>query len=143
MVTGWLLTNDDSHRIRAELMETREFDYPHSMPGQMACKAAELQGGQRAHWDYFDRVQSAHLTECRNIADSDVLVSCAWDVGLDFERFERDHKSPQTKGEVLLDIRRARNQGVTASPTIVMNGRWTMSGARGYDELRSFLEKII
>ena len=32
--------NDPEHRINAELMETRDFDYPYSMPGLLACKAA-------------------------------------------------------------------------------------------------------
>ena len=41
--------NDDEHRIRADLMEKRDFDYPYSMPGLMACKSAELLGGQKAH----------------------------------------------------------------------------------------------
>ena len=75
--------NDDQHRIRAGLMATRPFDYPWSMPGLKACKAAEVQGGHAAHGDMFDRVQRAHLTECRNIADFDVLRECAKDVGLD------------------------------------------------------------
>ncbi|MDR7416414.1 MAG: DsbA family protein [Armatimonadota bacterium] len=73
------------HRINADLMATRPFDYPYSMPGLKACKAAEFQGGHAAHWDMFDRVQRAHLTECLNIADFEVLRQCAADVGLDEE----------------------------------------------------------
>jgi len=38
--------NDDEHRIHAELMAKKDFDYPYSTPGLLACKAAELQGGK-------------------------------------------------------------------------------------------------
>jgi len=57
--------NDDAHRICTDEMACKPFDYPHSMPGLKACKAAELQGGQPAHWDMFDRIQKAHLTESK------------------------------------------------------------------------------
>jgi putative protein-disulfide isomerase len=30
-------------------MEKRNFDYPYSIPGILACKAAEIIGGQKAH----------------------------------------------------------------------------------------------
>ena len=39
--------NDDEHRINTDPMAQRPFDYPYSMPGLLACKAAEMQGGQR------------------------------------------------------------------------------------------------
>lgn len=35
----------------------------------------------------FDRVQRAHLTECLNIADLEVLRQCAADIGLDVARW--------------------------------------------------------
>jgi len=65
--------NDDEHRINTDPMAQRPFDYPYSMPGLLACKAAEMQGGPAAHWDIFDRAQRAHLTEYINIADFEVL----------------------------------------------------------------------
>jgi len=89
--------NDDEHRINADVMETRTFDYPFSMPGLMACKAAEMQGGPDKHWDYFDRIQKAHLTECRNIVDPEVLIECARDIGLDVDRFREDYQSERAK----------------------------------------------
>ena len=41
--------NDDEHRIDAELMASRPFPYPWSLPGLQACKAAEIQAGQEGH----------------------------------------------------------------------------------------------
>lgn len=133
--------NDDEHRIRADLMEKRDFPYPYSMPGLMACKSAEMIGGQKAHWDYFDRVQRAHLTEARNIADDSVLVECAGDAGLDVELFEKDFKSERARKAVLSDMERAYELGVDASPTIVVDGEHLMSGAQRYEVLRSFVRE--
>jgi len=135
--------NDDEHRIRADLMEKRDFPYPYSMPGLMACKSAEMLGGQRAHWDYFDRVQRAHLTEARNIADDRVLIECAEDVGLDLTEFKRDFKSERARDAVLGDMKRAYELGVDASPTIVIDGKHVMSGAQRYEKLRSFVVRFL
>jgi len=79
ILTHWEAANmnDDEHRINADLMKQRDFDYPYSTPGLLACKAAELQGGQEMHWAYFDKAQEAHLTLCRNVADFDALVDIA------------------------------------------------------------------
>lgn len=57
----------DGERIAVDLMRSRPFPYPHSLPGLRACKAAELLGGPDAHWDMFDRIQQAHAVEARNI----------------------------------------------------------------------------
>ena len=133
--------NDDEHRINAELMEQREFDYPYSTPALLACKAAELQGGQAMHWDYFDKVQEAHLTLCRNIADFDVLTDIARELGLDVEKFSADLRSEQAKYLLRLDIDRALELGVEATPTLVANDG-TLTGAVPYDSLKRWYLKV-
>ncbi len=128
--------NDDEHRICTEEMACKNFDYPYSMPGLIACKAAEFQGGQQAHWDMFDRIQKAHLTEILDISDSEVLLNCAKDVGLNIERFLSDLNSEETKSEVKKDIDRATELGVYAVPSLVFNGESIFSGAYNYENLR-------
>lgn len=81
--------------INPELMWSRPFPYPYSMPPLMAVKAAEFQAGMEGHAKYFDRAQRAHLVECRNVADRDVLLDLAADVGLDMERFTSDLESKE------------------------------------------------
>jgi predicted DsbA family dithiol-disulfide isomerase len=134
--------NDDQHRIQADLMATRTFDYPWSMPGLRACKAAELQGGAQAHWDLFDRIQRAHLTECLNIADDEVLRKCAADVGLDVDRWERDYRSPAVAELVERDLARARLYGITGVPSLVADGRYVLVGAQPYDRLVRWVEEV-
>ena len=133
--------NDDEHRINAELMEQRDFDYPYSTPALLACKAAELQGGQAMHWDYFDKVQEAHLTLCRNIADFDVLTDIARELSLDVEKFRADLRGEQVKYLLRLDIDRALELGVEATPTLVANDG-TLTGAVPYDSLKRWYLKV-
>jgi len=133
--------NDDEHRINAELMEQRDFDYPYSTPALLACKAAELQGGQAMHWDYFDKVQEAHLTLCRNIADFDVLTDIARELSLDVEKFSADLRGEQVRYLLRLDIDRALELGVEATPTLVANDGM-LTGAVPYDSLKRWYLKV-
>lgn len=130
--------NDDEHRICADEMACKTFDYPYSMPGLLACKAAEIQGGHNAHWDMFDRIQKAHLTETLNIADEVVLINCARDIGLDIKRFQDDFHSDYTLQKVNEDILRVKELGVYAVPTIVINEERVLSGAYKYDYLKNY-----
>ncbi|MBE3597616.1 MAG: DsbA family protein [Limnochordaceae bacterium] len=135
--------NDDEHRINADLMASRPFDYPYSMPGLVACKAAELQGGQEAHGAMFDRVQRAHLTECLDITDFEVLRQCAQDVGLDVARWEQDFHAPGTRDEVARDLGRARLYGITGVPTLVVDHTYGLTGAQSYERLEAWLEGVL
>jgi predicted DsbA family dithiol-disulfide isomerase len=134
--------NDDEHRINADLMEQREFDYPYSIPGLLSCKAAELQGGQEAHWKMFDRIQRAHLVECLNIGDFNVLKKCAEDVGLDVEQWEKDFNSEEVFQNLAYDIELARHYGINGVPTLVANKRWGIVGAHKYETLEKWLNKV-
>ena len=129
--------NDDEHRICTKQMACENFDYPYSMPGLIACKAAEFQEGQKAHWDMFDRIQYAHLTEVLNIADEEVLTKCAKDIGLNINKYMLDFNSSNTKIAVQKDIDRAKELGVYAVPSLVFNGESIFSGAHSYESIKS------
>jgi putative protein-disulfide isomerase len=115
-------------RIRPELMLSREFDYPWSMPSQRGCKAAEKQAGQQGHWDFFDRAQRAHLTDCDNVADPEVLTRCAREVGLDVNQWLRDFEDPHRDIEVGMDLGIARAYGVIRVPLLVAEGGAQLHG---------------
>jgi putative protein-disulfide isomerase len=135
--------NDDEHRMRPDVMASRAFDYPYSMPGLKACKAAELQGGQEAHWAIFDRIQRAHLTECLNIADFSVLKSCAQDVGLNVARWEEDYRNPAVEEAVQADLHLAEAYGITGVPSLVADGRFLLVGAQKYETLTAWIESTM
>lgn len=115
-------------RIDCELMMTRDFPYPYSMPNALGAKAAQMQGGQAAHWDFFDRVQKAHLTECRNIADYEVLAGCAADIGLDADQWRHDVAGARARELVAEDMAVAERYGILRNPAIVADGRFQLPG---------------
>jgi len=141
----WRMANryDDEHRFRPDLMATRPFDYPYSLPGLRACKAAEVLGGQAAHWDLFDRIQQAHLIECRNIADETVLRECAADVGLNVQAWDEAYRSQTVLDAVRADLSRAWELRVWAVPTLVAAGEYVSSGARSEAQYEAWLHAVM
>lgn len=78
--------HDDENRINVRGMRRQSFEYPSGLPGAIACKAAEIRRGQDGHWDMFDAIQSAHLTENFNIADREVSSDLV-------NRLETEHRN--------------------------------------------------
>ncbi len=135
--------NDDACRINTELMASRNHDYPYSMEGLKACKAAEMQAGQNGHWNYFDAIQKAHLTDCLNIADYSVLEQCARGIGLDAEKFKADFNSEKIAWAIEDDMYLAQQFAVRAVPTALINNKITISGAQKYDYIKSTIENLL
>jgi predicted DsbA family dithiol-disulfide isomerase len=134
--------NDDEHRIHAEIMATKPFDYPYSTPGLLACKAAELQGGNAMHEKIFNRIQKAHMTDCDNINDFEVLKKCAAEVGLDVEKWEKDYYSQQVRQMLDEDLYKAYQYGVNSVPTLIANEKYKLSGAQRYETLEQWLSQV-
>ncbi|HQF11449.1 MAG TPA: DsbA family protein [Paludibacteraceae bacterium] len=134
--------NDDAHRMHPELMATRTFDYPYSTPGLLACKAAELQGGNEMHHKIFNRIQKAHLTECLNINDVEVLKMCAREVGLNVEQWEKDFHTEKVKQMLDEDFYLAYQYGINSVPTLIANGKYKLTGAQPYETLEKWINQI-
>ena len=133
----------DGEVMNVELMRSREFPYPYSMPGLLACKAAQFQGGMQAHWNMFDRIQRAHAVEARNIADVTILKDCAAEIGLNVEQWEADFGSDAVRQAVEEDLRSAQESEVNAVPTMIFNRRWVLPGAVPESFLRQVLDKLL
>lgn len=129
--------------IDPELMAERPFDYPYSMPALRAVKAAEFQGGMPAHARMYDRLQRAHLVEARDVTDPQTLAECAAEIGLDPERFESDLAADATLHAVFADQQEALAQGISATPTVVLNGRWVISGAVPVEVYRQAIDDVL
>lgn len=112
--------SDTPDAFNVEGMRAASFDYPYGLPGALACKAAEVQGGQDAHWRMFDAIQMAHITEARNIADDEVLSVIASEIGLDVRRFVEAMSADATRSLVEVDRARARRLQVRSVPTIIV-----------------------
>ncbi len=88
---------------------------------------------------FHHAVFHAYFAEGRNIAQIPVLTHIADAVGLDPDEartvlLERSFREPVDR-----DWQRARNQGITAVPTFVTNGR-RLVGAQTYQDLTRLIE---
>ncbi|WNK00813.1 DsbA family protein [Thalassospiraceae bacterium LMO-JJ14] len=125
----WSVCREVSDRpelIDIEKMRNAAFDYPHGWTAAIACKTAERLGGQSAHWDMFDRIQSAHLTDAQNIADRAVLNDMACDIGLNSMAFMKVMDDPMTAQAVEADRQLARRLQVRSIPALIIRN----TGAR-------------
>ena len=135
--------SDAPERFNIDGMRRADFDYPHGLPAALACKAAEALEGQSGHWAMFDRLQRAHLTEIRNIADAGTLLQLARDLGVDGARFEAVMAAPETRGAVEQDRLLARRLQVQTVPTIIVRetGARLINGP--LDDLRAQLQTAL
>lgn len=105
--------------VNIDAMRAARFDYPHGMTAALACKAAEFVGGQSAHWDMFDRLQRAHLTEARNIADPETVLHVALELGFEPAAFAAVFDDRATAQAVEADRQHARALQVRSIPTLI------------------------
>ncbi len=70
----------------------------------------------------------AHFIDGKNVADPEVLVSLAENLGIDKEEAREAVTSDQLDYEVNQDILEARNNGVSGVPFFVLNGKYAVSG---------------
>jgi len=145
ILNHWRATKNlpDTEPIDPELMQTRSFPYPYSMPPLRAVKAAELQGGMEAHARMYNRLQHAHLVEARNVADPQILIDCAVEIGLDERHFQADIESDVTYDAVMADRSEAHSLGISGTPTVVFEHKWTLSGAVPIETYRQIIDGLL
>jgi predicted DsbA family dithiol-disulfide isomerase len=85
----------------------------------------------------------AYFTNGRNIGDVDVLADCAKSAGI-----SREEAITFLEGEVLADevraeIAEAAEYGVTAVPTFIINGQWSVPGAQDVEMFERIIERIL
>lgn len=112
--------SDRPERVDIDAMRAAGFDYPHGMTAALGCKAAERLGGQAAHWDMFDRLQQAHLSQARNIADPGTVLQAARELGFETGAFAGAFDDPATFDAVEADRQRARAFQVRVVPTLIV-----------------------
>ncbi|MCP2636595.1 Na+/H+ antiporter NhaA [Microbacterium sp. HD4P20] len=89
--------------------------HPNALAGAEASEAAAMQGR-------FFEFERGLFADQENQRPSDI-IRLARDLGLDVERFERDLTSPEVTGRVQDDVLDAEAMGITAVPTLFVNGR--------------------
>jgi putative protein-disulfide isomerase len=107
-------------RFAIERMRAAPFAYPHGLPSALACQVAQELGGQSGHWRMFDALQEAHLSQARNIADTEVLLDVACGLGFDLTAFGKGLADSRTRKAVEADRTLAQRYEVRSVPTVIV-----------------------
>ena len=129
--------SDHPERINIKGMRQARFNYPHGKVAALACKAAEAVSDQTGHWDMFDRLQRAHITEVRNIADRDVVTDLAASLGHDRVAFRALLSDPETARRIEADRQHARRFQVRSVPTLIVRETGTRLVNGPVEDLRA------
>ena len=89
-----------------------------------------------------ERLLKAYFHDGLNIGDPDVLADCAADVGFDRHEAYEFLVSERGTDEVCAELDVAADNGITAVPTYVVNGRWAIPGAQDPETFAQVLRKM-
>lgn len=98
--------------------------------------------GNVVQGDVKNRLLSAYFSEGRNIADPDVLADIAEDAGFDREEVLAFLESPQGVNETREELVQATEMGITAVPTFIFNGQWSVPGAQDTEVFLRVFERL-
>lgn len=89
-----------------------------------------------------ERLLRAYFHDGVNIGDPDVLADCAAEVGFDRVEVSEFLASGRGTDEVHAELGVAQDNGITAVPTYVINGRWAIPGAQEPETFAQVLRKM-
>jgi predicted DsbA family dithiol-disulfide isomerase len=89
-----------------------------------------------------ERLMHAYFVEGGNIGDPDVLSGLAVELGHDGEQLAAMLASDDGVAELAADLALAAELGITAVPTYVIDGRWSIPGAQDPQTFIAVLTKL-
>jgi predicted DsbA family dithiol-disulfide isomerase len=109
-----------------------------SVTALAALEAAKLQGdGMRL--SLARSLQRAALEQGVNVARPDVVFEMASAIGLNMNRFTAAYESEETRKLIIEEHHVAADRGVKGVPTLVIGGKWMVSGLREAHEYREHI----
>jgi predicted DsbA family dithiol-disulfide isomerase len=114
----------------------------HSVPSAVAGKVAST-FGEPAFDQYHRALLHAYFAENRTISDRSVLVAVAGEAGLEVDLFSErfDSGYGALEQDVLQEHNQAIQAGITAVPSVVVGGRYLLTGAVDVDQYRRAIAK--
>jgi predicted DsbA family dithiol-disulfide isomerase len=89
-----------------------------------------------------ERLLAAYFTDGSNVADPELLATEAARAGLDRDGVLRMLGSDEGTAEVAESLAFAADAGITAVPTYVLDGRWSIPGAQDPDVFVQVLRRL-
>ena len=127
----------EGKRLSVELWQGT--DLPRSSVATLAAlEAARVQGAEQRQV-FYKAMQHAALVEGINVTRADVLFELAEKLSLQMNRFAATFNSQETRRLILEEHRIATDRGVRGVPTLVIGGRWMVSGVREVSEYREHI----
>ena len=111
----------------------------HSVPPAVAAKAAARQGPE-AFARYHRALMNNYFRDNKNITDPQSLLRVATESGLDVDAFVAALQEPSVAREVVNDHNEAVSLGITGVPTVIVDGRWKLTGAQPREVYRRVVE---
>lgn len=90
-----------------------------------------------------ERIMDAYFTDGKNIGDIDVLADCAESAGINRAEVHTFLNSDELVDEVRSEIAEAAEYGVTAVPTFIINGQWSVPGAQDVEMFERIIERML
>jgi predicted DsbA family dithiol-disulfide isomerase len=90
-----------------------------------------------------ERLLAAYFTEGRDIGDPDTLAELCAELGLDRDETLSFLNADAGRDEVAAEIAAASELGITAVPTYVIEGQWSIPGAQESDTFERVLRRLV
>jgi predicted DsbA family dithiol-disulfide isomerase len=113
-----------------------------SIPALAAVESARLESAA-VSTALLQSLRSAALEQGINVTHPGVVFELASAVGLNMNRFAAAYESSQTRRFVLQAHRIAAVRGIQRVPTLVIHGRWMLSGLKETKEYKEHLLRCI
>jgi predicted DsbA family dithiol-disulfide isomerase len=85
----------------------------------------------------------AALVRALDVSRPDVIMEVAARAGVDLARFVPAFEAPATERALLAEIGEAEEQGIEASPSLVIGDDWMVTGARPLRDYRVILKRYL
>jgi predicted DsbA family dithiol-disulfide isomerase len=138
---SWQVPASQSDGGRFRVWSTDEAPPSHSIPPNVAVKAAAYVGGREAFDRYHLALMDAYFYENRNVTDRATLVRVAEGCDMDSQAFAAALDEPALLHQVLEEHEEAVAAGISGVPTVVLDEQFAIPGAQDMNFYRRLVEK--
>lgn len=114
--------------------------HKNSVPSALAVEAAGKQG---KFWEMHDILyENQKDWGEKQIANPEIFVEYAKQIGLDMEKYKKDISAQETKDRINRDKNSATSLGIQGTPTFFINGE-KIPNPKGYDDFKSLIDGLM